>query len=422
VTEFVDPPVGPPADPFDEPLDLSRLLSPADLDDLAQTFARAHGCGVAVLGRHNELLAAAELSDSGGPRAPIEYQGERMGWIQLDGGTPAVAQGAAELCAMVLHHAHARRLTGVAHEAATTVSYADLAAKNKSLEAAVARLRDADRVKSNFLATMSHELRTPLTSVIGYSEMLLEGLAGRPSEDQREYGTTIPGTTLGAPQTTRVTPSPVAIAGLCSTIVVELVVVLVVAWPLDPAELRAAGTPLVVTDRNGVVLATVPAPGGRPDADHWVPLAEVPSVAVAALLESEDRGFWDHGGVDFRAIVRAAWRDGKAGRTPYGGPTITIAGAAVDGTAGFGESCGVWGTLSGVGAGDEGWAVIGERHCGLLQKEIGMPRRRPRTAGGHRAGSGVTHARSHRVSRSGTWARSVMVLTAISVPIAVMTA
>jgi len=193
VTDIVDLPVDPPADPFDEPLDLSRLLSPADLDDLAQTFARAHGCGVAVLGRHNELLAAAELADSGGPRAPIEYQGERMGWIQLDGGTPAVAQGAAELCAMVLHHAHARRLTGVAHEAATTVSYADLAAKNKSLEAAVARLRDADRVKSNFLATMSHELRTPLTSVIGYSEMLLEGLAGALSEDQREYVTTILG-------------------------------------------------------------------------------------------------------------------------------------------------------------------------------------------------------------------------------------
>jgi signal transduction histidine kinase len=42
-------------------------------------------------------------------------------------------------------------------------------------------------LKSNFLATVSHELRTPLTSVIGYSEMLLEGLAGPLSPEQRDY-------------------------------------------------------------------------------------------------------------------------------------------------------------------------------------------------------------------------------------------
>ncbi|HEU5055964.1 MAG TPA: HAMP domain-containing sensor histidine kinase, partial [Kofleriaceae bacterium] len=49
------------------------------------------------------------------------------------------------------------------------------------------------RVKSNFLATVSHELRTPLTSVIGYSEMLLEGMAGPVTTEQREYLTTILG-------------------------------------------------------------------------------------------------------------------------------------------------------------------------------------------------------------------------------------
>jgi two-component system, NarL family, sensor histidine kinase BarA len=180
-------------DPLDETLELAALLSSADLDDLVQTMARAHACGVALLGRQGELVAAAELAGGGGARSPIMYQGDCLGWIMLENGDESAARLAAEMCALVLHQAHARRLTGVAHEAAVSVSYTELQQKNRSLEMAVSRLRDADRVKSNFLATMSHELRTPLTSVIGYSEMLLEGLAGALTEDQREYVQTILG-------------------------------------------------------------------------------------------------------------------------------------------------------------------------------------------------------------------------------------
>ncbi len=52
-------------------------------------------------------------------------------------------------------------------------------------------MKDSDRIKANFLATVSHELRTPLTSVLGYSEMLLEGLAGPLNDEQREYLQTV---------------------------------------------------------------------------------------------------------------------------------------------------------------------------------------------------------------------------------------
>jgi PAS domain S-box-containing protein len=49
---------------------------------------------------------------------------------------------------------------------------------NRALEQARDTALAASRAKSEFLANMSHELRTPLNAIIGYSEMLLEDLAG----------------------------------------------------------------------------------------------------------------------------------------------------------------------------------------------------------------------------------------------------
>ncbi len=43
---------------------------------------------------------------------------------------------------------------------------------------ALAKMEEADRLKSQFLANMSHELRTPLNSIIGFSRVILKGIDG----------------------------------------------------------------------------------------------------------------------------------------------------------------------------------------------------------------------------------------------------
>jgi signal transduction histidine kinase len=42
----------------------------------------------------------------------------------------------------------------------------------------VAQLRELDRLKTSFLANMSHELRTPLNSILGFTDVMLEGIDG----------------------------------------------------------------------------------------------------------------------------------------------------------------------------------------------------------------------------------------------------
>jgi len=54
-----------------------------------------------------------------------------------------------------------------------------------------------------------------------------------------------------------------------------------------------------------------------------VRLGDVPLVLLNAVLAAEDHRFFEHGGLDARGVLRAAWTNLRAGRVMQGGSTIT---------------------------------------------------------------------------------------------------
>ena len=70
----------------------------------------------------------------------------------------------------------------VGRELARGLRLADLYERERDM---VTQLQELDQAKADFLSATSHELRTPLTSILGYTELLVEGDAGHLEDRQR---------------------------------------------------------------------------------------------------------------------------------------------------------------------------------------------------------------------------------------------
>ncbi len=62
----------------------------------------------------------------------------------------------------------------------------EIAALGRAINSMCDKLREVDKMKSDFYALMSHELRTPLTSIKEGTNLFLEGLGGNVTEKQRK--------------------------------------------------------------------------------------------------------------------------------------------------------------------------------------------------------------------------------------------
>jgi penicillin-binding protein 1C len=110
---------------------------------------------------------------------------------------------------------------------------------------------------------------------------------------------------------------------LLTAAVVIAAPVIWIARPLPAAMIaRPASQGVVIEDRNGLRLRSTRAADGSQE--QWVPYDHIDADVINAFLAVEDRRFWDHHGVDVRAVARAVRENVLEQRVTSGASTITM--------------------------------------------------------------------------------------------------
>jgi penicillin-binding protein 1A len=117
---------------------------------------------------------------------------------------------------------------------------------------------------------------------------------------------------------------------VCGALLVTLVlaVIAITSWVLGVAAKAPSLAACKKPDRGGNTVLFA-ADGSKlglvasSEAHEQVPIVRIPKAMQRATVAIEDRRFFEHGGVDYEAIARAAVKDLEAGKVVEGGSTLT---------------------------------------------------------------------------------------------------
>ena len=133
-----------------------------------------------------EILSNLQYKDLKGPAIMMADKGDEQF------ATQAMRQGAYDY--VIREEGFEEGLPLVIHNALNAFRAAkererlqkEIAAKKVELEAANRKLKELDRIKSDFVANVSHEFRTPLTIIKGNIDMVNKGGLGKVTVEQKE--------------------------------------------------------------------------------------------------------------------------------------------------------------------------------------------------------------------------------------------